>query len=56
MFDQAILNAILGGALIGSGALPKLLWNGKIDGISGITKGLLHIRTRDWGWPISRAE
>lgn len=52
MFDQAILNAILGGALIGSGALAMLLWNGKIAGISGITKGLLRVRTRDWGWRL----
>lgn len=36
--------------LIGVGALIMLFWNGKIAGISGITKGLLYPRSGEWGW------
>jgi hypothetical protein len=40
---QAALNAAIGGGLIGFGAAQMHLYNGKIAGISGITKGLLPI-------------
>jgi uncharacterized membrane protein YedE/YeeE len=53
MPDQAIVNALLGGVLIGTGALAMLLWNGKIAGISGITKGLLRIDPGDWSWRLA---
>lgn len=46
-------NALIGGCLIGIGAAIMLLWNGKIAGISGITKGLLHYRQGDWAWRLA---
>ena len=53
MQSQAAVNAFIGGALIGAGALVMLLCNGKIAGVSGITKGLFHIRQNDWAWRIA---
>jgi uncharacterized membrane protein YedE/YeeE len=53
MIAQSYLCAFLGGALIGLGALAMLLWNGKIAGISGISRGLLTFRTGDRAWRIA---
>ena len=50
MTYQSVLDAICGGALIGLGAAIMLLWNGKIAGVGGITRGLLHFRAGDWAW------
>ena len=50
---QPALNAAVGGGLIGFGAALMLLYNGKIAGISGITKGLLSVRRGDWAWRVA---
>jgi uncharacterized membrane protein YedE/YeeE len=45
--------ALLGGALIGSGSALLLLTHGRIAGISGITGGLLQRATSDRAWRLA---
>jgi uncharacterized membrane protein YedE/YeeE len=45
-----LIDALIGGVLIGLGAAIMFLWNGRIAGISGITKGLLRAPSGDWAW------
>ena len=44
------LSALLGGLLIGTGAVLLILFNGRIAGISGIVGGLLRPITGDVAW------
>lgn len=53
MAGQGIFMAWIGGSLIGLAATLLMLFNGRIAGISGITKGLLVARPRDWGWRLA---
>jgi len=46
-------SALLGGALIGLAASLMLLFNGRIAGISGIYKGVLHPTEGDFGWRVA---
>ena len=49
---MAILNSILGGALIGVAATLMLYLNGRITGISGIVGGLMAPKAHDWLWRV----
>ena len=50
MTDSNVINGLAGGALIGIAAAIMLLFNGRIAGVSGISKGLLSYRKSDWAW------
>lgn len=50
---NAYTGALLGGALIGTGAALMLLFNGKIAGISGIVGGLLRFQAGDFAWRLA---
>lgn len=52
MIDTAILNASLGGLLIGAGAAVLLLFNGRVAGISGILDNALTGAFGERGWRI----
>lgn len=47
-----MINAIIGGSLIGIAASMMLLFNGKITGISGILGGFLNPEIKDRNWRI----
>lgn len=53
MAAHGILMAWIGGSLIGLAATLLMLFNGRIAGISGITKGLLVARPSDWRWRLA---
>jgi len=48
--NQAYLNSLLGGALIGIAVTIMLLFNGRVTGISGIIGGALSYVKKDWLW------
>jgi uncharacterized membrane protein YedE/YeeE len=50
--EVALINALLGGMLIGVAASILILFNGKIAGISGIVGGLLRPKKNDVGWRV----
>jgi uncharacterized membrane protein YedE/YeeE len=50
---QSYLLALVGGGLIGLAATIMLATNGRICGISGISKGLLAPRAGDWPWRVA---
>ncbi|MCO4755440.1 MAG: YeeE/YedE family protein [Bacteriovoracaceae bacterium] len=45
-----MINAIIGGALIGISASIMLLFTGRVTGISGIMGGILNPKSSDKGW------
>lgn len=47
-----MINAILGGALIGIAASLMMLFNGRVTGISGIVAGVIRPRKLDVSWRI----
>lgn len=47
------MSGLLGGALIGAGAVMFMALNGRIAGISGILGGLLETGENDFFWRIS---
>lgn len=47
-----MMNAIIGGSLIGLAVSMMLLFNGKITGISGILGGLINRKNSDKSWRI----
>ncbi|MBD1387944.1 YeeE/YedE family protein [Neiella sp. HB171785] len=53
MTEFTPLSALLGGALIGCGAVWLLLLNGRIAGISGIASQLLAKPNGDWWWRLA---
>ena len=48
-----MVNALLGGALIGLAASLMMLYNGRVTGISGILAGIVQPKKLDVGWRIS---
>jgi len=48
-----MMNALMGGVLIGLAVSLMLLFNGRVTGISGILGGLLRPKVRDVGWRLS---
>ncbi len=48
-----MVNALLGGALIGLAVTLMLLFNGRVTGISGIIGGALRPQAKDFTWRIS---
>ena len=50
---QSIINAIIGGALIGTAASLLFLANGRIAGISGIVGQSLRVATSDRRWRMT---
>lgn len=50
---QAYFYALAGGGLIGLAATIMMLTNGRIAGVSGISKGLLAPRAGDWPWRLA---
>ena len=50
---QSIINAIIGGALIGTAASLLFLANGRIAGISGIVGQRLRVATSDRRWRMT---
>lgn len=53
MTEFTPISALLGGALIGAGAVLLLLLNGRIAGISGIASQLLQKPNSDWWWRLA---
>ena len=53
MDSQAIIMALLGGALIGLAASTLLLLNGRIAGISGILGGVLSPSKGQTAWRLA---
>lgn len=47
-----ILNALMGGAVIGIAVSLMLLWNGRVTGISGIVGGALTPKRGDFLWRL----
>ena len=52
MTEFTPISSLIGGLVLGSGALLLLLTNGRIAGISGIAAGLLQRKTGDWLWRL----
>lgn len=50
--EQAWINALLGGALIGFAVSLMLLWNGRVTGVSGIVNGALEPVAGDMLWRV----
>jgi uncharacterized membrane protein YedE/YeeE len=48
-----MINAILGGVLIGIAASLKMLFNGRVTGISGIIAGVIRPKKLDVSWRVS---
>jgi uncharacterized protein len=48
-----MLNALIGGVIIGLAVSLMLLFNGRVTGISGILGGLLSPKANDYGWRFS---
>jgi uncharacterized membrane protein YedE/YeeE len=48
-----MINAILGGVLIGIAASLMMLFNGRVTGISGILAGIIHPKKLDISWRAS---
>ena len=48
-----MVNAILGGVLIGLAASLMMLFNGRVTGISGIIAGIIQPKKFDTGWRVS---
>ncbi len=53
MDGASIVNAVVGGALIGAAASALLWLNGRIAGISGIAAGLVTPRPGEVGWRLA---
>jgi len=51
--DKAMIEALIGGAIIGIAVSFMLIGNGRVTGISGITAGLLNFAKHDIGWRIA---
>ena len=47
-----MVNALLGGALIGLAVSLMMLFNGRVTGISGIVGGIISPKKTDFGWRI----
>lgn len=45
-----MINALIGGAMIGIAVSLMLLFNGRVTGISGIISGTIHPQKGDVGW------
>lgn len=52
MADPELVDAVLGGALIGLGATVLLLFNGRVAGISGIFFSSMLPKTSDRDWKL----
>ncbi len=50
MGNSPVINAIIGGALIGLASACMMLFNGRIAGISGIIKGALQVEKGNFLW------
>lgn len=50
---ESILNALLGGAIIGVAASIMLIFNGRVTGISGIYNGILSWVKGDIAWRLA---
>lgn len=48
-----MINALLGGILIGLAASLMMLFNGRVTGISGILAGIVKPNKTDVGWRVS---
>lgn len=48
-----MVNAIIGGVLIGSAVSLMMLFNGRVTGISGIVAGVVKPTRGDLGWRLS---
>lgn len=48
-----MVEALIGGVIIGLAATILMLFNGRISGISGILGGLLKPQKKDLGWRLS---
>lgn len=48
-----MINAILGGVLIGIAASLMMLFNGRVTGISGIVAGVIRPKKMDVSWRVS---
>lgn len=48
-----MINAIIGGVLIGVAVSLMMLFNGKVTGISGILSGTLSPKKQDTGWRVA---
>ena len=53
MFDSALVDSLVGGALIGAGGAALLFTHGRVAGISGIVGGLLTPSTPDRSWRVA---
>jgi uncharacterized membrane protein YedE/YeeE len=51
--DKAMIDALIGGAIIGIAVSFMLIGNGRVTGISGITAGLLNFAKHDIGWRVA---
>lgn len=51
--DSSLLDALLGGLLIGSGAATLLLVNGRVAGISGIAANVVRGSAGEGAWRIA---
>lgn len=51
--SEEIVNALIGGMMIGVAASILLVFNGRIMGISGILNGALKLNKSDFGWRFS---
>lgn len=47
-----MINALLGGVLIGAAVSIMLLFNGRVTGISGIIGGMFHPVKKDFSWRL----
>jgi len=50
MGNSLLINAIIGGTLIGLASACLMLFNGRIAGISGIVKGALRVEKGNFLW------
>ena len=48
-----MINALMGGVLIGTAVSIMLVFNGRVTGISGILAGILKPTKGDVGWRVS---
>lgn len=50
---QSIINAIVGGLLIGVASSLMLIFNGRVTGIAGIVNGILTFPKKDTAWRVA---
>lgn len=50
---QSIINAVIGGLLIGVASSLMLILNGRVTGIAGIVNGILSLPKKDTAWRVA---